>query len=186
MNAELVNEFALPFDLQIVNGKKSQFGGLQIKQLLVPVDFSVCTLATLQYAGALAQSFQGVIHLLHVVPVNVSRAEENAAGVALRRTMSEAAQRELAKLAEILWVGEISATITVREGRSDDVILQEAGKLGVDLIVMGKRERSWLSRLFRRQTVRHVLQQTQCPVVVVRARAGVTDEPSKLISLVSR
>ena len=186
MNVELINDFAPPADLPIVNGDDAHFAGLRIKRLLVPVDFSVCTLATLQYAGAVAQSFHAAVHLLHVVPVNISRDEESAAGVALRRTMSAAAQKELTKLAEILWAGEINAMVTVREGRPDDVILQEAGELGVDLIVMGKRDRSWLSRLFRRQTVRHVLQQAQCPVVVVRASASVADEPAKLINLTPR
>lgn len=155
--------------LQNAKGGNAHFGGLRIERVLVPVDFSVCTLATLQYAGAVAQRFHAVVSLLHVIPANVSRKEDDAASETLIRTVSAAAQRELHQLAEIAWAGEIIATIIIREGRPDDVILQEARDLNPDLIIMGKRGHSWSSRLFRHNTVRHVLQQAPCPVIVLQA-----------------
>ena len=161
--------------LQYAKGDNPRLGNLRIERVLVPVDFSVCTLATLQYAGAVAQRFHAVVSLLHVIPANISRNEGGPASATLIRTMSEAAQKELHQLAEIVWAGEIIATIIIREGRPDDVILQEARNLNPDLIIMGKRGHSWSSRLFRHNTVKHVLQQAPCPVIVLRAGVKASD-----------
>jgi hypothetical protein len=42
-----------------------------IKRVLVPVDFSACTLDTLCYAAALARPFDAVVDVLHVIQPNL-------------------------------------------------------------------------------------------------------------------
>jgi nucleotide-binding universal stress UspA family protein len=151
------------------NGGEASRETLRIERVLLPVDFSVCTLETLQYAGAVAQKFHSMVNLLHVIPISISRKAEGAMDPTLTHSMSEGARKELNHLAEILWAGEITTTVTIREGQPADVILQEAATLKADLIVMGKRSRSWLSRFWQHHTVRHVIQHAQCPVIVLRA-----------------
>ena len=77
---------------------------------------------------------------------------------------------ELKKLAGILWESEVGATVSVRvrEGRAHEVIPREARSTNASLIIMGTRNRSWLSGLLRRNTVKRVIQNSPCPVMVLR------------------
>ena len=139
--------------------------------MLVPVDFSVCTLETLRYAKALAEKSDAIVDVLHVIQPSIGRDEAAMPRPGLIRTMSEGAHRELKKLVGILWGNELKATVSVRvrEGRAHEVILREAGSTNALLIIMGTRDRSWLSGLLRRNTVKCVIQNSPCPVMVLRA-----------------
>ena len=146
----------------------------RVARVLVPVDFSVCTLETLRYAKALAEKSDAVVDVLHVIQPNLGRDEAAMPRPGLIRTMSEGARQELKRLVAILWESEFKATVSVRvrEGRAHEVILREACSTNASLIIMGTRNRSWLSRLLRRNTVKRVIQNSPCPVMVLRA--GIT------------
>ena len=143
----------------------------RVTRVLVPVDFSVCTLETLRYAKALAERSDTVVDVLHVIQPNLGRDEAAMSHPGLLRTMSEGAHRELKKLVGILWENELKGTVSVRvrEGRAHEVILREARSTNAALIVMGTRNRSWLSGLLRRNTVKRVVQNSPCPVMVLRS-----------------
>ena len=142
----------------------------RVARVLVPVDFSVCTLETLRYAKALAEKFDAVVDVLHVIQTSLGRNEAAMLRPGLIRTMSEGARQELKKLVGILWESEVEATVSVRvrEGRAHEVILREACSTNASLIIMGTRNRSWLSGLLRRNTVKRVIQNSPCPVMVLR------------------
>jgi nucleotide-binding universal stress UspA family protein len=143
----------------------------RVARVLVLVDFSVCTLETLRYAKALAEKFDAIVDVLHVIQPSIGRDEAAMPHPDLIRTMSEGAHRELKKLVGILWESEVGATVSVRvrEGRAHEVILREACSTNASLIIMGTRNRSWLSGLVRRNTVKRVIQNSPCPVMVLRA-----------------
>jgi nucleotide-binding universal stress UspA family protein len=142
----------------------------RVARVLVPVDFSVCTLETLRYAKALAGKSGAVVNVLHVIQPSPGRDEAAMPHPDLIRTMSEGAHRELKKLVGILWENELKITVSVRvrEGRAHEVILREARSTNASLIIMGTRNRSWLSGLRRRNTVKRVVQNSPCPVMVLR------------------
>ena len=144
---------------------------VRVARVLVPVDFSVCTLETLRYAKALAEKSDAVVDVLHVIQLSPGRDEAAMPRPGLIRTMSEGAHRELKRLVAILWESELKATVSVRvrEGRAHEVILREACSTNASLIIMGTRDRSWLSGLLRRHTVKRVVQNSSCPVMVLRA-----------------
>jgi nucleotide-binding universal stress UspA family protein len=160
-----------PNPSQHANEISLRLDGVNFKRVLVPVDFSVCTLETLRYAKALAEKFDVVVDVLHVIQLSVSRDEAAMPHLDLIRTMSEGARQELKRLVGILWESEVEAAVSarVREGRAHEVILREARSTNASLIIMGTRDRSWLSGLLRRHTVRHVVQNSPCPVMVLRA-----------------
>jgi nucleotide-binding universal stress UspA family protein len=143
--------------------------GARVARVLVPVDFSVCTLETLRYAKALAEKFDAVVDVLHVIQPSPGRNEAAMPHPDLIRTMSEGARQELKKLVGILWESEVEASVSVREGRAHEEILREACSTNATLIIMGTRNRSWLSGLLRRNTVKRVIQNSPCPVMVLRA-----------------
>ncbi|SFG29277.1 MULTISPECIES: universal stress protein [Neptunomonas] len=55
----------------------------------------------------------------------------------------------------------------VMQGRPEEVIIEEAERLGVDMIVMGTRTHSSLKKLFLGSTAQRVLQESKVPVIIV-------------------
>ena len=152
------------------NGNNLHLPDVNFKRVLVPVDFSAGTLETLGYATSLARPFDAVVEVLHVIQPNLNRREESRLHPGLIRTMSEGARQELKKLVGILQTHESGDkfSVRVREGCAYQVILNEAYSSNADLIVMGTRARSWLSGLLRHHTVKRVIQNSPCPVMVLR------------------
>jgi len=163
------------------NGIGLRFDDVNFKRVLVPVDFSVCTLETLRYAKSLVEKSDTVIDVLHVVHPVLGRNEVAMPGPGLIRTVVEGTRQELKRLVGVLWANEsnVPVSIRVREGRADEVILREAGSTNASLIIMGMRNRSWLSGWLRRHTVKHVIQNSPCPVMVFRI--GMTGSETKRI-----
>ncbi len=159
-----------PNPSQPANGISLRLDDVNFQRVLVPVDFSVCTLETLRYAKALVEKSNVVVDVLHVVQPSLGRQEAVMPGPGLIRTMIDGARLELKRLVGILWANEARAAVSirVREGRADEVILREAGATHASLIIMGMRHRSWLSGLLRRHTVKRVIQNAPCPVMVLR------------------
>lgn len=159
-----------PNPSQPANGISLRLDDVNFQRVLVPVDFSVCTLETLRYAKALVGKSGVVVDVLHVVQPSLGRNEAVMPGLGLIRTMIEGARLELKRLVGILWANEARAAVSirVREGRADEVILHEADTTHASLIIMGMRNRSWLSGLLRRHTVKRVMQNAPCPVMVLR------------------
>ena len=87
-------------------------------------------------------------------------AEAAAAGVAA------SAQRELTDAD----AGETVQAVTAI-GDAGPAICEEAETIGADVIVVGRGERSWLSRLFAPSVSDYVVRHAPCPVLVVREGA---------------
>ena len=153
------------------NANHLRLPDVNIKRVLVPVDFSACTLETLSYATALARPFDAVVDVLHVIQPCRDRNRGTWGHPGLLCTMSEGARHELTRLVGVLRTAEDRAkfSIRVREGCASEVILNEACSSNATLIVMGMRTRSWLSRWLRRHTTRQVIQNSPCPVIVLRS-----------------
>ncbi len=162
------------------NGIALRRDAVNFTRVLVPVDFSAGTLETLRYARALVEASGVVVDVLHVVQPGSGRYGTAMTGSGLIHTMIEGIRQELNKLVGILWGNEagMPVSIRVREGRVDEVILREADATRASLIVMGMRNRSWLSRLGRRHIVKHVIQNAPCPVMVLRPGTMVSERLS--------
>jgi nucleotide-binding universal stress UspA family protein len=148
--------------------------GMKFKRVLVAVDFRSCTLRTLQYAKTLADKLNAVVEVLHVIQFKPSRDMPAAPRAGLIRAMNDAVRQELKKLVGILWDSEIEAAVKVREGLAHEVILREAADTNAELIIMGTRKHNWLSGVLRRNTVKHVMQDALCPVMVLKTETDGT------------
>jgi nucleotide-binding universal stress UspA family protein len=106
---------------QSATGISLRLNDVNFQRVLVPVDFSVCTLETLRYAKTLMEKTGVVVDVLHVVQPSYGRNEATMPGSSLIRTMIEGARQELKKLAEILCPNEVKplVSVRVREGRVD-------------------------------------------------------------------
>jgi len=141
-----------------------------LKSILVPIDFSPCSLTALDYACALAQKFRAKLILLHVVEpasypdnylINASTLDE-ANGNLLTQ-----AREQLNNVRHRAGVHGLVAETLVRMGRAQSDITDTANATGVDLIVMGAHGTAELKQVSLGGTAERVLRHCACPVLTV-------------------
>jgi len=149
----------------------------QFKTILVATDFSRASEHALEYAQALARSFGGTLHLLHVVPDPVlASAWSDAYAYDLtalgERLRVEAVQQLVARAQSIR---DVSVTTEAIIGVPATLISLTAAERGVDLIVMGTHGRSGFSHLFLGSVAERVVRTAPCPVLTMREPASEKD-----------
>jgi universal stress protein A len=141
---------------------------LNLRKILVPVDFSDCSRKALHYATVLAKQFQAEVLLLHVleVPPVPVQAFETAF---MEGNPEESAANELSK-----WQAEVQSPVSVKtvvcSGSASREIVRTADENNMDLIVIGSHGRTGLARLILGSTAERVVRHAPCPVLVVRER----------------
>jgi nucleotide-binding universal stress UspA family protein len=148
-----------------------ELGELRLRHVLVPVDFSDSSRKALQYAESLARQFHAEIQLLHVAeivppPPDLMIVADTEALSAENR---EVGAKRLAEWQQALG-SRVNINSAARLGNPKHEIIQTAQETNTDLIVMGTRGRSGLSRLLTGSTTEHVVRHAPCPVLVVRER----------------
>jgi nucleotide-binding universal stress UspA family protein len=141
------------------------------KLILVPIDFSDCSAAALDYALALAQKLESKIMLLHIVepaaypenylltPATLDEANQN---------LMAAGREKLATLEQKAKGHERSIETLVRMGRAQSEIPDTAKAIGADLIVLGTHGYSGPKHALLGGTAERVVRQAPCPVLTVR------------------
>ncbi len=144
---------------------------LELKRILVPVDFSECSRKAFHYAVHFARQFNAELMLLHVhvqVPLNPEMLVLASEGLGVE--YREQAARELAKWRQEVVPG-ISVKAVTREGMAaHQEIVEAARESNSDLIVIGNHGRTGLSRLMTGGTTERVVRHAPCPVLVIRER----------------
>lgn len=147
---------------------RTQAPHLQIKTILVPLDFSRPSMQALKYTIPLANEFGATIHLVHVQPVDELTAIENAGGLMLTCADSMALMQD--RLREALpapgrfWPDNCH----VVSGKPYVEICKLAGRIEADLIVLPTRGLGQLKHAFFGSTAERVIRYATCPVLVPR------------------
>ena len=142
---------------------------LQLKHILVPVDFSDCSRKAMNYAASFAKQFNADITLLHVV-VSVPLPPQMLVFEAetLSAKYHEQAARQLSEWRQEI-VSEAAVKANVRPGTAaHQEIINAAHECNCDLIVIGSHGRSGLARMLTGSTAERVVRHAPCPVLVVR------------------
>jgi len=147
---------------------------VNLKTILVPIDFSEPSRKALQYALSFAKQFNAEMLLLHVIeytplavaspPLPIIQDETT------RATLHESAAKQLAALRnETGSQGAIKAS--VRDGTSAHAEIVKAAEEGnIDLIILGTQGRTGLVHFLIGSTAEKVVRHAPCPVLVVRER----------------
>ncbi len=150
---------------------------MQLKRILVPVDFSQHSLDALEYAVALGRSFNPEIVLLFALAPaqfgSAGHAYGGALPVNVEMLMTEQrrlAKADLDKLEKSLAKRNVRVRALITEGTPYWMIVETAARLRADLVVMGTHGRSGLPRFFMGSVAEMVVRHAQCPVLTVRAR----------------
>lgn len=140
----------------------------KLKKVLVPVDFSECSLKALQYAVAFATQFDAELVLIHVVESYLVVPEMGAVDVALiQEQMRTGAKEELEKLCKRIDL-EHTPKAELRMGNPASEVVQAAKDLEVDLVVVSTHGRTGLAHVFLGSVAESIVRHATCPVLVVR------------------
>jgi nucleotide-binding universal stress UspA family protein len=146
-------------------------GNLVFRRILVPIDFSDCSLLALDYATALGHQFESKVILLHVVEPAVH--QDNYFGVTSpmddnNQSLVEAGRARLAALAQKHSERGGQTESLVRVGRAHSEITDTARAMAADLIVVGTHGSNSREQLLIGSTAERLVRQAPCPVLTVR------------------
>ena len=143
---------------------------LQIKSILVPIDFSSSSKKALTYAVPFAEQFGAKLTLLHVVEPVATPDFANSSPLLMENDKVMAACK--AKLELLIKQKAIERKIVektlVRQGRSFHEIADAARTLKVDLIIISTHGYTGLKHALLGSTTERVVRHAPCPVLVVR------------------
>jgi universal stress protein A len=136
---------------------------LQIKSIIVPLDFSEMSLKALRYAVAFAKQFGAKLTLVHVVEAPVHAADASFSSLVSSDKFGAIKER----LEEMI-PPELSVDTAVRQNVPFNGILEVAQEINADLIITTTHGYTGLAQLFKGATVSKIVNQSPCPVLVVR------------------
>lgn len=142
-----------------------------MRNLLVPVDLSEISVAVVDRAGCLAQSFGSKLWLLHVFPPNHGPAPYNLDRQLLREEMAKEIvlkRDKLQKLAARLRQERVNVTARCITGNIPGTILKQAQTINADLIILGSHGHGNLYHALLGGAGQKVKRKARCPVMLVR------------------
>lgn len=155
--------------------KTDSFSGLDLKKILVPIDFSSCSFRALGDATKLAREFHATLTLLYVVEPVVNTGD-GAPFLPIQMETEKAARRRVDSLAREL----TNCRAIVRVGSPAHTIVGVAREIDADLIVIGTHGRSGFSRVLLGSVAEQVIRHAGCPVFVVREKNPVAPPVPKV------
>jgi nucleotide-binding universal stress UspA family protein len=147
---------------------------MKVKRIVVPTDFSEFSLQALQDAVDLGKAFKARIFLLHCVePIYFATPDMYVPSTSVGMLLQEqrqSAEKQLARLARVLEKRRVPVRTVLATGSPHHEIVENARKLGADLIVMSTHGRSGFAHLVMGSVAEKVVRGAPCAVLTVRAR----------------
>jgi nucleotide-binding universal stress UspA family protein len=160
------------------NGKSKRT--LSLRKILVPIDFSDCSMKGVAYAKALAKEFDATLVLLHSVYLQYYVASDEYARYdfpLLMQQVEKAAQGQMRDLVRKTdWDG-IQVETALEAGHAGQQICARAQDNNADLIVTSTHGATGFKHVLLGSTAEYVVRHAHCPVLVVPTR-----EPPALTS----
>lgn len=147
---------------------------IDIRSILVPIDFSANAATILEWAAHLAEEHECSLILLHAyhLPVDFQQLEGAYLPPDFWAQVKSDASANLEKHAQGLRERGLRVETVLREGYPASVIEEEAKERNVDLIVIGTRGHTGLKHLLLGSVAERVVQKAPCAVLTVKAREG--------------
>jgi nucleotide-binding universal stress UspA family protein len=140
-----------------------------LDRLLVPIDFSDCSIDALEYAVGVAQRAKSSLTLLHVLEPVSYGLDFTLPHLPEREQLRDAIVTRLSGLVSALDSAQVRSDYLVRGGLPIDSILDAARTQSADMIVMGTHGRRGLSHALSGSVAESVLRKARCPVLTVRS-----------------
>lgn len=143
---------------------------LQLKEILVPMDFSEGSEKALKYARKLGEQFGSSITLLHVIQPMVYPAELGYPPTVVDTLDESVRQKIEERLASAAAGAQLPIRTLVRTGQPYHEITTAAKDLDTDLIIIATHGWTGLKHVLMGSTAERVVRHSPCPVLTVRER----------------
>jgi nucleotide-binding universal stress UspA family protein len=141
---------------------------IPLERILVPVDFSDCSLDALAYAVVVAQQAKASLMLLHVLEPVSYGLDFSFGDSKAREQERETWTKRLEELVSSYQQSHVPMESRLRGGLPADSILDSAQTIPCDLIVMGTHGRRGIAHSISGSVAEAVLRKAHCPVIAVR------------------
>ncbi len=155
-------------------GGKMAEPALTFRKILVPVDFSECSMKGVAYAKALAKTFGAKLVLLHSIAVQyyVTSDEYARYDLPLLMQQTEAVAREQMRdlVRQSDWDGvEVESSLQI--GHAGEQVCARAEEEGADVIVTSTHGTTGFKHVLLGSTAEYIVRHAKRPVLVVPSRA---------------
>lgn len=135
-----------------------------VERILAATDFSLYSIAALEYAEDLARHFAAELVVMHAE-------EAPLAGAELTDVTHAAAERELSRTVAQLRADGVAARGRLCPGAAPDEIVRAAAGERASLIVVGTHGRTGLAHVLMGSVAERVVRDAPCPVLTVGRHA---------------
>lgn len=142
----------------------------RIHRILVPVDFSECSVKALRYALPFARQFGAEIAVLYVLQAYYPGGElnHNLDLAYLEKEIADNAARDVRELVEREIGDAVPVRGLVRNGRPADQVCRQAKEDETDLIIVSTHGHTGLKHIMMGSIAELIVRHAPCPVLVVR------------------
>ncbi|MCX6136285.1 MAG: universal stress protein [Ignavibacteriales bacterium] len=145
---------------------------IDLKKILVPVDFSEHSKKALKYAIPFARQFSAALSVLYVVEPAIYPADLSFGQVGLPNLEAELrskGEEDLAELVADTVPDDLEVVPVIRTGLPFVEIISFARDEDVDLIVVATHGHTGVEHILFGSTAEKIVRKAPCPVLVVRA-----------------
>lgn len=157
---------------------RAKSGAIQIRNVLVPVDFSVPSLSAVEFAAPLIKEFGADLHLVHVFASDYPITALAALPLVLPEVeIDQSVHRQLKDVAKKYSIDLRRESLHALKGRPFEEICRLARDISIDLIVIATRGNTGWKHLALGSTAERVVRYSPCPVLVVPPDAAKGKKP---------
>jgi nucleotide-binding universal stress UspA family protein len=145
--------------------------GPDIKKILVPIDFSDYSKSALKYAVNFCKDCNAEMVLIYVVEPVIYPPDFSMGQIAIpsvNAEWDERARQELDKLAKEQIPASVPVKTIIKTGKPFLEIIETAGELDIDLIIIATHGRSGMEHILFGSTAEKVVRKAPCPVLTLR------------------
>jgi len=148
---------------------------LQVKKILVPIDFSNNSNQVFEFGHSLAQYTHAQLHLIHIIdPIYYEKQQTETTDLSfIHKTRLENAKEELRKFKFEMPYSVVDITEVLVEGVPHIEILDYARKNDIDLIIIGSHGWTNLSRNLMGSIADKIMRQADIPVICLKSNMHV-------------
>ncbi len=143
---------------------------VEVKKILVPLDFSEFGKEALELAQNWALKFGATLHLLHVIDLRdlySTNLQEMESSVMLENILREKAEKELKNYSQNL---KVKSESEIRLGSPLEEIEDCITEQKIDLIVIPTHGRTGLKHVLMGSTAEKVVRHASCPVLTLKPK----------------
>jgi len=144
---------------------------LEIKKVLVPIDFSDYSKSSLRYAVNFAKQFNAEIYLIYVLEPVIYPPDFSMGQIAIpsiNAEWDERAREELENLAKTEIPEGVNVKTILKNGKPFLEIIDTASEENIDLIIIATHGHSGVEHILFGSTAEKVVRKAPCPVLTLR------------------